>query len=162
MSCLTLDSLTFCNLAMSAVLSTSFDFSLIVMINRFYKNADMNNATGFLYHGDDGKRWLVTAKHILFSCMYNGLPFTMINVMLSRTKSSTFLPIKLPDILNYGKVHVNEHVDIALIELSQLFEGRYQVQKEYSTFKYFIDSTVSSRGNIHMCDTNCCCDAATL
>ncbi|MPZ06080.1 MAG: trypsin-like serine protease [Nitrososphaeraceae archaeon] len=113
-----------------------------IMINRFYNNADMNNATGFLYHDKDGNKWLITAKHILFSCMNNGLPFTRVNVMFSKINSSTYLPIGLSDILKHGKIHANEDVDIAMIEISQLLEGRYLVSKVYSNFGFFTDSTV--------------------
>lgn len=115
------------------------------MINRFYNNADMNNATGFLYHEENGDKWLATAKHILFSCENDGLPYTRINVMFSRKNSSTYLPIRLSDILKHTRIHTDENVDIAMIKISQLLVGRDLVRKEYSNFYFFSDSIVHKR-----------------
>lgn len=105
-----------------------------LMINRFYNNADMSNAPGFLYHEESGDKWLATAKHILFSCENDGLPYTRINVMFSRKNSSTYLPIRLSDILMHTRIHTDENVDIAMIKISQLLVGRYLVRKVYSNF----------------------------
>jgi len=91
----------------------------------------------------DGSKWLVTAKHILFSCEKNGLPFTRINVMFSSTKPWVYLPIPFREMRKYGKIHVNEKVDIAIIKINQMLEGRYNVQTEYNNFEFFDDSIIT-------------------
>lgn len=115
------------------------------MINRFFNNADMNNATGFLYHDENGGKWLGTAKHILFSCNNDGLPYTRINVMFGRTNPSIYLPIELSYIFMHTKIHTNEDVDIAMIRISRLLESRYLVRKEYSNFYFFTDATINNQ-----------------
>jgi hypothetical protein len=116
-----------------------------IMINRFFKYADMGNATGFLYHDKNGGKWLGTAKHILFFQANNGHPYTRINVIFDRINPSICLFIGLSDIFKHTRIHTNEEIDIAMIRISQLLERRYAVRKEYSNFYFFTDATINNQ-----------------
>lgn len=113
-----------------------------VVIDRFYSNFSEENATGFFYQSIDHKKWLVTARHILFSSTHEGRPFTRISMMLNKDSSSADLRISLREILAYGKVHSNDDVDLVMIELTNLLLGRPEHQRDCSDFGFFVDSNI--------------------